>query len=213
MPAYFNISLQFERNDIYDNFVEDFHKALDQADLKFKAGYWGFEKDSCESVIEWNQMKLEQNFQLGFTEHHSHDYKQVVFDYSDYSEVRGFWMNQYPEEGMFSYEIIIPEHDVLNCEYPIKFKEDKINELLMLAKQIWLFPYVKAIQTGLEGSDASIGLTELKMGSCPNIYPFAIVDGSDDFLINTEYCQEKITGVKRGKIVLDCTQITGINLE
>ncbi len=35
MPAYFNISLQFKREDIYDNFMNDFYTALNIAGLKF----------------------------------------------------------------------------------------------------------------------------------------------------------------------------------
>ena len=115
MPAYFNLSVLFRRNGLYPTFVKDFYTMLDKAGMKFRSGYWGFEEDSLEETIEWNQQKLEEDFNLGFTEHHSHDYKQVIYRFGGYSEVRGFWMNNYPEDGEFTYEIIIPESDVLSA--------------------------------------------------------------------------------------------------
>ncbi len=107
--------------------------------MKFFSGYWGYEEDSLEETIEWNQRKLEADFNLGFTEHCSHDYKQVVYKLSGYSEVRGFWMNNYPEDGEFTYEIIIPESDVLAKGYPFSFKEERIEELLGFSKRVWQF--------------------------------------------------------------------------
>ena len=113
MPEYFNISLQFERNDIYKTLVKDFYAVLEQAGMKFKGGCWGAEENSFEEICACNQNKLEGNFKLGFTEHYSHNFKQVLFDFQQYSHVRGFWMNQYPEENTFSFEIVIPECEVL----------------------------------------------------------------------------------------------------
>lgn len=176
MPAYFNLSVQFRREDLYPLFARDFYAMLDEAGMAFQSGYWGFEKDSLEETIEWNQRKLEGDFNLGFTEHHSHDYKQVIYGFGGYSEVRGFWMNNYPESGAFTHEIIIPESDVLEREYPVKFKKEKMEELMGLSMRIWQFPLVKAIQTGLEGNDASVSLSKLAGGGCPNTCPFAIVE-------------------------------------
>lgn len=176
MPAYFNLSVQFRRKDLYPLFVRDFYAMLDRAGMAFQSGYWGFEKDSLEEIIEWNQRKLEDDFKLEFTEHHSHDYKQVIYGFGSYSEVRGFWMNNYPESGAFTHEIILPESDVLEKEYPAKFKKEKMEELLELTMRIWQFPLVKAIQTGLEGNDASVSLSKLTEGEYPNILPFALVE-------------------------------------
>lgn len=191
MPAYFSISLQFKRSDIYDLFVKDFHSVLDKAGVKFKSGYWGFEGDSCEEIIEWNQKKLEQNFKLGYTQHHKHDYKQTLYDFGGFTEVRGFWMNNYPEKKTFSYEIIIPEDDVLSQEYPVSFKKEKMNELLEAMKKIWQFPYVRTIQTGLEGDTAATCLAELAKGERPNIRPFAVIEENlycfkdENYLVDT----------------------------
>lgn len=176
MPAYFNLSVQFRREDLYPSFVRNFYAMLDKAGVAFQSGYWGFENDTLEENIEWNQRKLEGDFNLGFTEHHSHDYKQVIYGFGGYSEVRGFWMNNYPEDGAFTYEIIIPESDVLEEGESAGFKEDKIGELLGLSRCIWQFLPVKAIQTGLEGNDGAASLTKLAGGGCPHTCPFAIVE-------------------------------------
>ena len=176
MPAYFNLSVQFRRDELYPTFVKDFYALLDEAGMRFQSGYWGFEEDSLEETTEWNQRKLEEDFNLGFTEHHSHDYKQVIYKFGGYSEVRGFWMNNYPEDGEFTHEIIIPESDVLAEGYPVRFKKEKIDGLLELSKKVWRFTPVKAIQTGLESADATVGLVGLARGAYPNIWPIAIVD-------------------------------------
>lgn len=191
MPAYFNLSLLFRRKDIYHTFVKDFYEAMEDAGIKFKSGFWGFEGDSWEEIIKWNQEKLEQNFCLGCTQHHKHGYKQMLYDFYVFSEARGFWMNRYPEADAFTYEFIVPEDEVVCYEcvgkevlengFPCevlkeRFLEEKVNVLVEAAKKIWQFPYVKAVQTGLEESSASAGLTELETGGLPNIQPFAIVE-------------------------------------
>ena len=45
MPAYFNLSVQFRRDELYPTFVKDFYALLDEAGMKFQSGYWGFEED------------------------------------------------------------------------------------------------------------------------------------------------------------------------
>ncbi|MCC8024060.1 MAG: hypothetical protein LIP16_01965 [Clostridium sp.] len=198
MPAYFNLSVQFRRDELYPTFVKDFYTMLDEAGMKFQSGYWGFEEDSLEETIQWNQRKLEEDFNLGFTEHHSHDYKQVIYRFGAYSEVRGFWMNNYPEDGEFTYEIIIPESEVLMEGYPVRFIKKKMDRLLELSEGIWQFPPVRAIQTGLEIEDDSAGLAELAQGGCPSAWPFAIVEELGACYEGSMYDIRLISGGKRG---------------
>lgn len=202
MPAYFNISVQFRRDELYPTLVKDFYTLLDEAGMKFLSGYWGFEEDSLEETIKWNQRKLEENFNLGFTEHHMYDYKQMVYSFGSYSEVRGFWMNNYPDDEEFTHEIIIPESDVLAEEYLVQFKIEKIEELMELSKRIWQFPPIKAIQTGLEGNDASVSLVKLAGGRYPNIWPFAIVEETEVCYNDSEYDIRLTTEGKRGFLFL-----------
>ena len=152
-----------------------------------------FEKD-----INMVRIGQEVDITLGFTEHHSHDYKQVIYKFGGYSEVRGFWMNNYPEDGEFTHEIIIPESDVLAEGYPVRFKEERIEELLGFSKRIWQFPPVRAIQTGLEIEDDSAGLAELAQGGFPNAWPFAIVEDSRACYEDSIYDIQPITEGKKG---------------
>lgn len=176
MPAYFNLSLQFRREDLYPDFVKDFFDALELAGLKYLSGYGEAVSDSRGEIIQWNQQKLEKDFVLGFTEHFSHGYRQVLYSFREYSEVRGFWMNQYPEKDCFTYEIIIPEEDVLIHEGGGAFQKEHEEAIVELAERLWNFPCIRAIQTGLEGDDASVGLREIELGKMPNMYPFAILE-------------------------------------
>ena len=175
MPAYFNLSLQFNRSELYPGFVKDVSSALERAGLNFLSGHWKAEQDSRDEILRWNQQKLEQDFELGFTEHVSHDYKQTLYTFRDYSEVRGFWMNRYPEPNCFTYEIILPEEEILVSEGGEVFQKEHEEILLGLAERLWEFPYVHIIQTGLEGNDAATGPGKMRAGILPNIQPFAIV--------------------------------------
>lgn len=67
MPAYFNLSVQFRRDDLYPAFVKAYYTMLDEAGMKFQSGYWGFDEDSLEETIKWSQRKLVEDFNLGFT--------------------------------------------------------------------------------------------------------------------------------------------------
>lgn len=99
MPAYFNLSVQFRRDALYPTFVKDFYTELDKAGMKFFSGYWGYEEDSLEETIEWNQRKLEADFNLGFTEHCSHDYKQEIHLFLSHfirSRENNSWVSETP---------------------------------------------------------------------------------------------------------------------
>lgn len=154
MPAYVNISIQFERKELYPSFVKDLYSVLENAGLKFKSGYKWCEKEHLSEIAEWNRKLLEQNFQLGFAEHYTHDYKQVLFDHSDYSEIRGFFLNNCPQDDLFVFEIVVPESDIMEAEGSGVFNKEKIKEWTGIAKEIWTFEPVRAIQMGTEDSDA-----------------------------------------------------------
>ena len=46
MPAYFNLSLQFRREDLYPDFVKDFFDALELAGLKGRERLKDYDVDS-----------------------------------------------------------------------------------------------------------------------------------------------------------------------
>ena len=175
MPAYFELSLLFQRSELYPDFIADFNAALDRAGLGFSSGYREDEGLSQGEIAAWNQRKLEENFVLGMTTHRSHDYKQTLYDFGGYEEIRGFWMNQHPVQSAFTYLLIIPESEVLE-DGILTFRADAAEELTELGKGLWQFPPVRAIQTGLELSDPPLSLAELRKGQSPNACPFVIVE-------------------------------------
>ena len=88
MPAYFEMSLQFLRKDLYPDFIADFDAHLAKTGLKFLDGCWEDEGLSQTKIAAWNQKKLDSDFVLGYTTHRSHDYKQTLYDFGGYEEVR-----------------------------------------------------------------------------------------------------------------------------
>lgn len=180
MPAYF--SLTFELNKSQDA-VSTFCETLIHSGLVFKSGYWGFENDSFDDIIIWNQKKLDEDFELGYTEHHSHDYKQMLFDFFDFSEVRLFVMN-YRKKRTFSFELIVPEDDLLDYteenegKYSVRRKTERMEQLKSVAKKMWVGTAALAIQTGWEESDIPPSAVEIAKGIKPQIEPFCIINSS-----------------------------------
>ncbi len=180
MPAYF--SLTFELNKSRDA-VGAFCETLIHCGPVFKSGYWGFENDSFADIITWNQKKLDEDFELGYTEHHSHDYKQMLFDYADFSEVRLFIMNQ-RRKPVFSFALIVPEYDLRIYEgknraaCSMQRKLERMKLLKSAAKKMWVGMDLLAIQTGWELSDVPPSAGEIAGGTKPQAEPFCIVPSS-----------------------------------
>ena len=181
MPAYFDMTLQFLRKDLYPGFVADFDAHLERSGLGFRSGCREDAGLSQAEIAAWNPKKLDANFTLDYTEHYTHDYKQVLYQFEQYERVRGYWMNREAEEDVFTYVILIPEREVLTCEdsvccMEICFQRERAEELLRLAKRLWQFPQVKAIQTGLELSGNPVELSALEAGQPPCAEAFAILE-------------------------------------
>lgn len=200
VPAYFNISIQFQRKNIYKTFVHDFYSHLKKCGFKFLSGFSNeSEKEySFEEIIFINQRKLEENFELGFDEDCSNDYRQIYYSLDNFSETRGFWLNNYPDNEEFTYEIIIPESELKTQVVSSNFDKEKILRIIKIAEKIWEFQYVRAIQTGLEENDAIISLSELKSGTFPNCFPFAITE--ENSVIDKPFKTEEINGLHSGYI-------------
>lgn len=202
MPAYFNINIQFERKDIYPSFVKDLYSAFEDCEMKFKCGYWNSENNTFDEIIEFNQRLLENNFTLGYTQSYEENYKQMLFDFANFEDVRCFIMNKYPNKEEFSFEIIIPEYEVLKDCTQILFTDEQIHKCFDFAKKIWEFKFVKAIQTGLECREASVSLNKMKVGVLPNICPFAIIEESClEYLDVSQFYNQKIN--KSGVVLMD----------
>lgn len=179
MPEYFDVSFQYEKGDASKSVVERFCTALIRCGLSFKCGYLETEQYSLSDIIQWNQKKLNEDFELGFTEHVSHDYKQILFNFFSFSEVRLFIQN-FKNSNSFFFFLIIPESDFTSFEetdgcYRMVKLHDKMNLIETLATRMWEIGDMNSIQTGWELSDFPAQFDEMVRGTPPNIEPFCIV--------------------------------------
>lgn len=180
MPAYFSLTFELHKS---HHAIRGFCEALIRSGLVFKSGYWGFENDSFDDIITWNQKKLDENFVLGYSEHYSHNYKQIQFDYFDFSEVRLFIMNK-RRKHTFSFDLIVPEDDLWDYteekegKYFMHLKTERMEQLKSVAKKMWVGTAVLAIQTGWECSDAPPSSGKIERGIKPQAEPFCIINSS-----------------------------------
>ena len=204
MPAYFSLSLEFSRKEIYAGFMQNFYSALELAGLPFKSGYWHSEQEDLQKILAWNQKKLEQDFRLGDAEHVSRDYQQMLFSSDDFSEVRGFWLNRYPVREEFTFEIIIPESELFSGEFffgnvCIPKKMQIIREI---ACKLWESVPVLTIQTEPEIADETASYQEILTGQkLPNACPFAIV--SEQVAQKHDFVQSQKTRISGNGILLE----------
>lgn len=204
MPAYF--SLTFELNKTHDA-IAAFCETLIHSGLTFRSGYWGFENDSFEDIIQWNQKKLNENFELRETEHYSHGYKQFVFNYLNFSEVRLYVMNN-RKESTFTFDLIVPEDDLREYvekedgNYSVQRNTERMEQLKSLAKNVWIHSSVLAIQTSWECSSYPPMAEKIAAGMKPQAEPFCILNS---FLQNeADFVFEKIE--RNGVLMEDITQ-------
>lgn len=80
MPAYFSMTTQIRAERLTDSYVEQMYSSIMELGYSFKSGFWFHQDAAYEEIVDWNQKKLEQGFRLGYTEHGSHDYMQILFD-------------------------------------------------------------------------------------------------------------------------------------
>lgn len=174
MPAYFSVDFQYKKADICS--LSGIYSSLLDCGLKFKRGYYNAQNDSWDEIVAWNQSKFDDDFELGYTEHFSHDYRQMLFDYFDFSEVR-FYVSNIQGEGVFSCHLIIPEDDLIEYteSYNVIRQEGKMKLLEEFAMNMWARGNIACVQTGWECSDCATPISEINKGAEPLIEPFAII--------------------------------------
>jgi hypothetical protein len=176
LPAYFDVTFSYEYRNLQANFVNQVYFIFFNHGFTFKQEYFE-ENIILEEIIEWNQSKLEQKFELGFTQNLKHDYKQICFNREGYEHLRAFWSFSNNE---ISLTFITPEYDVLGndnfLDENFHFLFYKLEPIIELSKDIWKQTEVTAIQTALESDDGVTGLSELLSGKeKPLVHPFAMI--------------------------------------
>ncbi len=173
MPAYFSLIMEYSRAELdFDN-MKELTAYIKHAGLEFKNGAYHAENDNIEDIMEWNQKKLEEDFELGYDEDSSNDYKQMCFNYGGFSEVRGFIMNEEPIRGEYTFTLLIPQEEV-HVEGNT-YRKEAVEKLKALAAKLWILLKTRTVQTELELGEGIVPEMDIKEGAEPSACPFAIV--------------------------------------
>lgn len=173
MPAYFSLIMEYSRAELdFDN-MKELTAYIKHAGLEFKGGTGHSTNDTIEDIMEWNQKKLEEDFELGYDENANNDYKQMCFSYGGFSEVRGFIMNNDPISGEYTFTLLIPQEEV-HAEGRT-YRKEAVEKLKALAKKLWILSKTRTVQTELELGDGIVSEMDIKEGAEPSACPFAIV--------------------------------------
>lgn len=173
MPAYFSMIMEFSRAELdFDN-MKELIAYIKHAGLEFKGGAYNAENETLEDIMDWNQKKLEEDFELGYDEDAVNDYKQMYFSYGGFSEIRGFIMNESPIRGEYTFTLLIPEEEV--AVDAKTYKKDAVDKLKAMATKLWILPKTRTMQTELELGEGISPEEDIRDGALPSACPFAIV--------------------------------------
>lgn len=203
MATYFCITFEYSKNRLTNHTVSEFYYNLINNGFSFKGGYCGSEKNTLEEIINWNQQKLNDDFQLEYTEHYTHDYKQVLFNLYGFSVARLFILNL-KKNDYFSFELIIPEDDFLQIKRGRKRKVirlyDRMEYIKELIEKMWNTDTFNYINTTWESTSGYSPVNDLKNNKEPIIQPYAIIP--TELLRGTLKCQSQIIG-NNGIMLID----------
>ena len=171
---YFTISFCFTYEKCKElNFVEKIYTSFFNNNFKYLKPCYEATDWTLGKIINWNQNKLQNKFDLGFDEDISNDYKQIYLSNKNYNEIRLFWI--YEKDYIFL-NLIVPledifiEHNNISCYF-----KDKIFELINLCKIIFRKHNVELVETLWE-LDGSENLTDIFYKEFYPIFnPFGIV--------------------------------------
>jgi hypothetical protein len=172
MPAYFSLTFGYRAATIPPDFVARTYESFFQSGFPFKCVYaWGCPADMpLPAIIEWNQRRLERGFELGFTQHVSHDYRQLLLSHPAYRECRLFILALTRQ-----FVLIVPEADVFKDEGSAIAMPEQVAPLESLARSVWPSELFAAVQTNNEiGSAPSV--QRLDDGKPASVLPFALLD-------------------------------------
>jgi hypothetical protein len=165
--------MEFSRAELdFDN-MKELIAYIKHAGLEFKGGAYNAENETLEDIMDWNQKKLEDDFELGYDEDAVNDYKQMYFNYGGFSEVRGFIMNEEPIRGEYTFTLLIPEEEIVIDAKT--YKKDAVDKLKAMASKLWILPKTRTMQTELELGEGISPEEDIRDGALPSACPFAIV--------------------------------------
>lgn len=201
MPAYFSMVIQRSSNKTSHDYVEQIYSKIVESGYPFKSGFWFHSDATYDEIVKWNQNKLEQGFKLGFTEHGSNDYMQIIFEAPEFSQMRGFWMYNKTD---VTFNLLIPEYDILNYEGGNKVLENKIAPIRAIGIQMWEEGLADAIQTNIEFDCGYYSLNEILCGKNLMVHPFAIIHRNVVPKFNSSYfIGKKLESIGNGGVLIN----------
>jgi hypothetical protein len=71
VPAYYSVGFQYERATVRPGFLRDLYSAMLRGEFAYGGVLaWGCRGDlTLDEVINWNQERLDRDFELGYREH------------------------------------------------------------------------------------------------------------------------------------------------
>lgn len=189
MPAYYSIFITLEEfhstrhvplTSVYSEFLDnDFefggkYPIHDKVSGKDHLPQWK-DDDEWESIISWNQERLDKNFRLGWTQHWREGYQQFLLRHPFYSHCRVITSSN-------NIMVIVPEKAITLPEFEwyegIKSVScELIKPLKELSLSVWSTGVATSIQTVPELGNY-ISYKKLLEGTLPSMCPFTIVDNS-----------------------------------
>jgi len=163
VPAYLSVHFDFDPRDTAD-LVRRFYASLATAGAPFGAVLpWGCDaRLSLDEIIAWNQAKLAIRFRLGYAQHVSNDYRQILLDLPPFSHARVFVLLGGDSVG---FSLIVPESEV---------DEVGTGVLERVARSVWAELRPRSIQTmGELGAPVRHG--KLLGGAAPSAAIFSLL--------------------------------------
>jgi len=176
MPTYLSVNFQYSKRLLSGQTVREFCDALLRCGLTFAGGYWEAEGNSYDDIVGWNQAKLEQNFELPEDAHYTHGYRQMLFSFGDFSEVRLYILNE-RKEPFFSFELIVPEEVLLTEETATgqRLQSRPFAMIEDLAVRMWEEGQMDCIQAYWEIGDRPKPFADIAAGVQPCCMPFCVI--------------------------------------
>ena len=179
MPAYFSLIVSVKKEKLTDNLFKDFVIMLTDSGFKYVGGIREYENAPLSDIILWNTNLLSKDFELGYSEDASADYRQIVWKYRRFSSVRLFICNA-KEDDYFTLNLLIPESEVTKFNWDSGrpfFRRSVTQGLKNLAVIIYESGIAETIQTVLE-EDEEASPSDIQAGKMPSVNPFAIIPAS-----------------------------------
>lgn len=177
MPTYLTVNFQYSKRSLSGQTVREFCDALLRCGMTFAGGYGAAEDNSYDDIVRWNQAKLEQNFELPGDEHYTHDYRQMLFSFEDFSEVRLYILNE-REQPFFSFELIVPETDFLTEGEAASAQRLQLRPLALVEDftvRMWEEGQMDCIQAYWEIGDEPKPFADIVAGIQPCCMPFCVL--------------------------------------